>query len=422
MRVAGWPGTYTRRLVSAPLPVRRKLLAVLIAGGALARTGFIAAITVTTLVAEDLLGAATFSGVPAAAATVGVALGTAPLAGLMARHGRSPGIAAGLIIAANGAALAAFAIVIGSFPLFVAGLLAFGFGNAGDRLARYAAADIAPPERRSFAISLVVWAGTIGSVLGPLLLEPTESLASSLGLEGLAGAPLLASATFAVGATLAFFGLRPDPLSFAGSESRPARVSWRQMRPLLATARIRYAVVALMVGQVVMVLIMTMTPIHIRRAGEDLGIVGLVIGAHTLGMFAFSPLTGILSDRIGRVPVMVGGQGILVMSALLAATAQGDDRTLLVVALFLLGFGWNLGFVAGSAYLTEGAPAGMAVPLQGLADTLVWTSGATASLSSGFLLEASGYPALNLVGAALVVVPLGLLVRYRTLLWQPATA
>ncbi len=407
---------------AAPPPLRRRLLTVLFTGSALARTSFIAAITVTSLVAEDLLGEATLSGVPAAAATIGVALGTAPIATIMGRHGRGPGIASGLIIAANGAAVAAFATIIGSFPLFVLGLLAFGFGNAGDRLARYAAADISAPEQRSFSISLVVWAGTIGSVLGPVLLQPTQLVAASLGLEGLAGAPLLAVGLLVVASALAYFGLRPDPLTFADVEQRPRRRSLSLVRPLLSQPRIRYAVVALMVGQVVMVLIMTMTPIHIRRAGEDLGIVGLVIGAHTLGMFAVSPLTGAVADRLGRVPVMIAGQAILVLSAILASTAGGADTALLVVALFLLGLGWNFGFVAGSAYLTEGAPAGLAVPLQGLADTLVWTSGAAASLSSGFLLEASGYPVLSIIGGALVLLPLLVLGRYGRMLWEPASA
>jgi MFS family permease len=408
-------------VTAAPPKTRRRLLGVLFAGSALARTAFIATITVTSLVAEDLLGAATLSGLPAAATTIGVAMGTTPIAALMASRGRRTGISTGLTVAAAGALLAAVATVAGSFPLFVVGLLAFGFGNAGDRLSRYAAADVSPPERRSFSISLVVWAGTIGSVLGPLLLQPMEAFAEGLGVEGLAGAPLLGAGLVAAAAALAFFGLRPDPLTFADGHQRKRR-RLAEVRPLLAQPRIRYAVIALMVGQVVMVLIMTMTPIHIRRGGEDLGIVGLVIGAHTLGMFAVSPLTGVLADRVGRVTVMVAGQAILVVSALMASSAGGAETGLLVVALFLLGLGWNFGFVAGSAYLTEGAPAGMAVPLQGLADTLVWTSGAAASLSSGLLLEASGYSSLSLLGAAIVVLPVAVLGRYRRALWEPAPA
>ena len=396
----------------APRRIRRRLLAVLFAGSGLARTGFIAAITVSSLVAEDVLGSASLAGLPSATATVGVALGTAPIAALMARRGRRPGISAGMSVSAGGALLAALAIGVRSFPLFVAGMFVFGFGNAGDRLARYAAADISPAARRSFAISLVVWAGTIGSVLGPILLRPVEAAAEALGFEGLAGAPLLAAAATTVAAALAFFALRPDPLSFVDQRESKSSPSLSAVRPLLSSPSVRYAIVALLIGQVVMVLIMTMTPIHIRRAGEDLGIVGLVIGAHTFGMFALSPLTGMLADRIGRFPVMLLGQAVLVVSAVMAAGAGGADRTLLVVSLFLLGFGWNLGFVAGSAYLTEGAPTHLRVPLQGVADAVVWTSGAAASLSSGLLLEASGYATLSVVGALMVIAPVALMFRY----------
>ena len=397
----------------APPSIRRRLIGVLFAGTGLARTGFIATITVGSLIAEDLLGSASLAGLPAATATIGVAIGTAPIAALMARRGRRAGISAGMSLAAGGALIAAAAIGLDSFALFVAGMFAFGFGNAGDRLSRYAAADVSPAQQRSFAISLVVWAGTIGAVLGPLLLEPTERLAEEFGLAGLAGPVLLGAAAAAAGATIAFFGLRPDPLSFVDEATDDAQPLAGSIRSLLRLPAVRYAIAALVVGQVVMVLIMTMTPVYIRRAGDGLGIVGLVIGAHTLGMFAVSPLTGWFSDRFGRLPVMVAGQIVLVVSALMAATASGEDTLLLVVALFLLGLGWNFGFVAGSAYLTEHAPTPQRVQLQGVADAMVWTSGAAASLSSGFLLEAWGFAVLSFVGAALVAIPVIVLYHYR---------
>lgn len=357
------------------------------------------------------MDSASLAGLPFAAATIGLAIGTAPVAALMARKGRRVGITSGLGLAAVGAAAATLAVAIPSFPLFVAALFIFGIGSAGDRLARYAAADISAPTRRSFAISIVVWAGTIGAVLGPVVLEPAEQAAEAISLEGLAGPPLL-SATVLVAATLLVLaGLRPDPLTFASGDNLP-RSQRGPVGSMLATPRVRYAVAALVTGQVVMVLIMAMTPLHIRRAGEGLGIVGLVIGAHTFGMFAVSPLTGLLADRFGRLKVMLTGQVILVISAFMAASAGGADRGLLMFALFLLGFGWNLGYVAGSAYLTEGVPVGQRVPLEGLADTAVWSSAAAAGLTSGFLLEATDYTFLSVAAAAMVIVPVAMLVRY----------
>jgi MFS family permease len=403
--------------------VRRRLLAVLFTGSALTRTGFISLVTVAALAAEDLLGSAGLAGMPGAAATVGLAVGTAPLAGLMARRGRRPGIALGLGTTATGGAIVVVAFLVEVFALFVLGMFVFGFGMAGDRLSRYGAADVSEPAERSFSISLVVWAGTVGSVLGPLLLDPVTRAAEALGADGLVGPAAFASLMTALAATFVFVMLRPDPLEISGGlgvvERREDRAP---LGPLLRSPRVRYALVALAIGQVVMVLIMTMTPVHIRRAGEAIGIVGLVIGAHTFGMFAVSPLTGVLADRVGRLPVMIAGQVILVIAATLAAFAGGDATVLLVISLFLLGLGWNFGFVAGSAYLTEQAPLEQRVRLQGVGDAVTWTSAAIASLSSGALLELSGYAALCVVGVALVGLPTALLVRYRWSGLQPQPA
>ena len=243
--------------------VRRRLLAVLFSGSGLTRIGFIAGITVATLVAEEMLGSATFVGLPVAGATIGIALGTTPIAALMSRYGRRPGLAAGMLVAAGGGVVAAFAAQLGLFPLLVAGMVLMGFGTAADRLARYAAAEVSPPERRSYAIGLVVWAGTIGSVVGPVLLEPVESLAEALGLEGLVGPYLLMTVTALVAAALAFTLLRPDPLFFVAP--LPADHDGPiPLRELFGVTKIRLAVVALVTGQAVMVLIMTMTPVHIR--------------------------------------------------------------------------------------------------------------------------------------------------------------
>jgi MFS family permease len=400
---------------SLPAPaVRRRLLGTLFVGSALTRTGLIAVLTVAALAAEDMLGSATLSGLPAATATIGIAVGTPPIAWLMARSGRRAGLRAGLGIAAAGALLGGLAVNAGVFPLLVIGMFVFGAGIAAERLARYAAADITPPSRQAFAISLVVWAGTIGSVLGPVLLEPAKRLASSLDLEGLAGPFVIAAVASVVAVVVIDRLLRPDPLSFVTKQASDRLVGDR--RSLVADPKARVAIVALLIGQVVMVLIMTMTPVHVRRAGEELGIVGLVIAAHTLGMFAFSPLTGFLSDRVGRVAVIVAGQVLLVVAAVLASFADGDERLLLVVSLYLLGLGWNFGFVAASALLTENARAENRVALQGAADFVVWTSAALASFSSGALLEAGSYATLSLIGASLVMVTAVMMIRYRAAL------
>lgn len=398
------------------LRTRQRLLATLFAGSGINRTGFIAAVTVAPLAAEEILGSARWSGLAPGISTIGLALAVSPLAALMASRGRRPGFVLGLGAVIAGALLAAFAVRAGSFPVLLAGLFLFGLGASGDRLSRYAAADVAPARLRASAISSVVWAGTIGSVAGPLLLAPSERLATWLGFPTLAGGFLIAAGLALTTLVMFLLVLRPDPLSFSEEPPRPKRERSEPMplRPLLANTLVRYALAALAVGQFVMVLIMAMTPIHIRAAGEDLTLVGLVIGAHTFGMFFFSPVTGWLADRFGKVPIIVIGQVILVVAAVLAAPAGGDDRALLVVALFLLGVGWNFGFVAASALVTDAATGPARVRLQGVADAATWTSGAAAAISSGIILDWQSYSVLALGGAAAAVAVLSLRLRYRT--------
>ena len=392
----------------APGSVRRRLTGVLFAGVSLGRTGYIAAVTVTTLVAEDMLGSATLAGLPGAVAVLGSALGGIRLSAFMDRSGRRHGLVIGYAVMATGAAGAALATALGSFPLLVAALAVFGFGASADSLSRYAAADVHPAHRRGAAIAFVVWAGTIGSVLGPTLLYPAEGVGRTLGVEPLAGAYIVAGVLGALALTVIAVFLRPDPLEFvdrgdgvlAGGRIQTSPTVW-------------IALIGLAVSQMVMVLIMVMTPINARHHGHSLGTVGLIISAHTLGMFGVSPLTGMVADRLGRLPVIIAGQVVLAIAAVLAAVADQSSTGTLIVALFLLGLGWNFSFVAGSALLTEGAAPESRVRLQGLGDAVLWTSGAAASLSSGLLLAASSYAVLCVVGACLTALPVIVATRLR---------
>lgn len=400
-------------VTTASPQVRRRLTGVLFGAVSIGRTGYIAAVTVTTLVAKDMLGSATFAGVPGAVGVLGTALGGHRLSAFMARHGRRPGLAVGYGVMAGGAAGAAVATALGSFPLLVVALAVFGFGSSADSLSRYAAADVHPPERRSAAIATVVWAGTIGSVVGPMLLSPAEGLGRAFGVDPLAGSYMVAAALAALALVVMALLLRPDPLQFAPATTPPVRGDG-----VGRTVVVRTAVVSLAVGQAVMVLIMVMTPIHVRDHGHGLGTVGIIIAAHTFGMFAMSPVTGLVADRMGRVPVILAGHAVLALAALLAAIADEASVVTLTIALFLLGLGWNFSFVAGSALLTEGAPPGSRVRLQGYGDAVVWTAGAVAGLSSGLLLEAGSYAILCIVAGLLTIVPVAVTVRLR----RPAPA
>ncbi len=378
----------------------------LFSGVAISRTGYIVAITMTTLVAKDMLGSATLAGLPGAISVLGTALGGNRLSALMDRIGRRRGLSVGYGILAVGAVGAATATALGSFPLLVIAMAVFGTGASADNLARYAAADVYPAHRRGSAIAFVVWAGTIGSVAGPSLLDPSEAVGRFLGIDPLAGAYVLAGFAAAIALGVVSVMLRPDPLEFA-DRGDPIDIGARPpLSPLVWTA-----LVVLAVGHVVMVLIMVMTPIHLRDNGHGLGTVGLIISAHTLGMFALSPLTGMVADRIGRLPVILAGHILLAVAALLAAAADESATGLLALALFLLGLGWNFSFVAGSALLTEGANPAVRVRRQGLGDAIVWTSAAIAGLGSGFLLTASSYAVLSIVAASFTVLPVVLVLR-----------
>lgn len=391
---------------------RRRAFSALFTGVAVSTTGFLASNTVNGLIAEDLTGSTTWSGLPAAASVLGTAGGATLLAGLVRRTGPRAGLSLGYGLAVLATGVAVWAIFARQFALFVATMFLFGVGYGANRLARYVAADLYPAEQRATMIGWIVWASTIGAVAGPALLAPSRTLAEGLSVNGLIG-PYVACAVACA-------------LSAAAMLSAPSRMDTRLTRatgagagsqpplgPLLRDPGVTLALVSMVSGQFVMVLLMTMTPLHIRHEGHDLGAIGLVISAHTLGMFALSPVTGRLGDRYGRVPLLVAGVVVLVVSCLVGVAAAAGSYTLTLVALFLLGVGWNLGFVAGSALLTDSVAPADRVRVQGLGDGLIWGGGAVASIGSGWMLEHAGFAALSVAGAVLSLAPVVPLLRSR---------
>ena len=398
--------------------LRRRTLWALVAGVALGSTGHIAAGTVSTIAARDLAGDATLSGVPGAAVVLGAAVGAIVLAGLMIRRGRRIGLAAGYVIGVGGAFVATIGIVAGSLPLLLLGTVFIGFGNASNQLSRYVAADLFPADRRASAIGTVVWGSTIGAVVGPNLAAPASDLAVTFGRPPLAGAYLVPVVFVGIAAVLQLTILRPDPYALADESSRHDHPDGERgvaasVRDVLGRPNVPVAIVALITVQVVMVLIMQMTPLHMTEHGHDLGAVGVVISGHTFGMFGLSPISGRLTDRLGTIPVILAGLVVTAGAAILAAVAPPDGGVILFLALFLLGYGWNLGYVAGSALLTTGLSLAERTRIQGLTDGLIWSSAAAASLGSGVVVAMAGYATLGLLGAAMVVVPLLLVVARR---------
>jgi MFS family permease len=313
-----------------------------------------------------------------------------------------------------GGVLAAFGVIGDSVWLLLLGMLGLGVGHASNQLARYAAADLYPAERRGSSLSFIVWAGTVGSVAGPSLLRPAADLARALARPDLAGGYLLAAGFMALPVAVYALALRPDPARLAVEVSGPpVEKGGGSLREALRLPTVQTALAGMVAGQVVMVLIMTSTPLHVRHGGHDLAVVGLIMSAHTLGMFAFSPLTGRLVDRLGRFPVMACGLGLLALAAVTAAAAPPTSTALLLLALFVLGLGWNLGFVAGSALLSAGLPLDARARIQGRVDSVTWASSGIASLGSGLLYQATDYRLLSVLGLALLVLPVLVVLRHR---------
>jgi MFS family permease len=386
--------------------LRRRTVGVLFAGVALGSTGHIAAITVTSIVALELGGDRTLAGMPAAFVVFGAAVGATILGWVMGRWGRRPGLAGGYLVGVIGALVAVAGIVVVSFPLLLAGCLAIGFGNSSNQLSRYAAADMYPSRRRASAIGLVVWGATVGAVIGPNLVGISGDVAITLGLPRLSGPYLVPLVLVGIAAMLSFALLRPDPLDLADRPADgghaplpPARLGAVLRRPTVALA-----VMALIAGQFVMVLIMTMTPLHMTDNGHNLAAVGVVISAHVFGMYALAPISGRLTDRFGSLPIIFGGLAMILGSALLSAVAAPAEQLVLLIALFLLGWGWNLGFVAGSSMLTSAVSSTERARIQGVSDSLIWSTSAIASLGSGVLLGAWGFAALGIIGSVIVGV------------------
>ncbi|MBI2781528.1 MAG: MFS transporter [Chloroflexi bacterium] len=387
----------------------------LFVGVAFGSTGHIAAVTVAAIVGQDLLGSATLAGLPGATVVLGAAAGAIYLSGIMARRGRRLGLTVGYILAVLGALIATLAIVTRSFPILVVGTFLIGFGNSSNNLSRYAAADMVPSKRRPVAIGLVVWAATIGGIVGPWLVPLAKDLAPKLNLPPLAGPYLVPVVFVAIAAALSFLLLRPDPFALADEsakhdESPDLKVPIRTilMRPIVLTA-----IAALVGGQATMTLIMTMTPLHLTANGHGLEVVGLVISGHVAGMFALAPLSGWITQRAGAVGTIFLGSAVLIGSSLLAAIAPPQRDELLFVALFLLGWGWNLGFVAGSSLLSSGVSLAERARVQGAADAVIWSTSALASVGSGLVVAAAGYTMLGLLGVGIVAGPALLLFSRR---------
>ena len=409
--------------------LQRRTLRVLAAGQVVGAAALASAVTVGAFVVQDILGQETpWAGAAAATVTTGTAFMAQLLSRLMQRHGRRAGLGLGYGLAVVGGLVAAAGAQVSSLPVFLFGLFLYGNGQASNLLARYAATDLAEPEERSRAMSRVVFSSTVGAVLGPLLVGPTEHAGQAwFGLDRYTGPWVFSAAFFAVAAINTAVRLRPDPLIAAGGtvrEDSAGAGADRSARRVTSTARSiarrpasRLAVGAMVISQLTMVGVMAMTPVHLRLHGHE-GVSQYVVSLHIAGMYGFSPLVGRLSDLHGRVLTIRLGGAALVGATLLAALS-GDVEQLLFPSLWLLGFGWSCGLIGGSSLLVDSTPPTERVAVQGAADLAMSLSGGVAGFASGFIRQAVGFHLLAGFAwvAALLLLAAAQAARTRSLTW-----
>jgi MFS family permease len=391
--------------------VRVKLMATLFVAQVCGSTGHAIGMAVGSIMAASITGTNTWSGLPIAVGALGTALASWPLARLMARSGRRPGLALGYALAMIGAVLGLLGVAGRSFTLMLIGMALFGIASTSNLLARYAAADVSLPGRRGRAMGLIVWGSTVGSMIGPNLMAPALSIGALLGVPATASAFLISVASYTIAALLTFCFLRPDPLAIARQEQeaadagRPAGAA-RTLGVIFADVRVQMAFATLSVSQFVMISTTAISPLYLHDQGHAVGTIGVAVSLHLAGMYVASPLSGWLADRFGRLPVIAAGALMLIFAVGLAGIAPGTQAVPVILALFLNGVGWNLAFVAGSALLTDALAPAERASVQGFADLLMGLMGAIGAVAGGMILGLWGFAILNVVGAVLVLGPL----------------
>ncbi|GIJ11321.1 MFS transporter [Micromonospora andamanensis] len=437
-------------------PIQRRTLRLLFTTQIVGGIGVTIGIAVGALLAAEIAGTAV-AGLAQSAAVIGAALLAVPVTRIITGYGRRPGLAVAYLVGALGGVLVVLAAATRWVPLLFLGMLLFGGGSAANLQARYAAVDLAEPDRRARQLSLIVWATTIGAVAAPNFAALADRTTSGWGLPALSGPFAFSAVAFVLAAGVLLLWLRPDPLltarrlaaararepgptSSAGPAPTPAepatlapagtvpvaepvaaptpparrgagmRAAWSVVR---ARPAARLGVAAVAVGHLVMVAVMAMTPVHLREyhaLDEVLPVVGLVLSLHIAGMYALAPVVGWLADRFGRRPVILGGIGTLLAACAVAGTA-GHHTPRLTLGLILLGLGWSATMVAGSTLLSESVPDQVRPSAQGLSDLLMGLAGALAGALSGFVMQLAGYPVLTLLAAVAVAPLLALALR-----------
>ncbi|MEY4373544.1 MAG: hypothetical protein RL219_2313 [Actinomycetota bacterium] len=399
-----------------------RILGGLMGTSALGGLGQLIGLTGTALLIEELLGSKTFIGTGNFAMMAGTALGASLLTRRLGKNRRRPTLIGGYLIGAIGGVVIGLAARWQWYPLVLVGLAMFGFGNTASQQSRFAAADVVPDARRGRAMSIVVWASTIGVVFGPKLWGPSGRLMAHFGIPELGGAYIVGGGVYVLAAVTCWLVIRPDPREISRAVRAEASVLPKvDVRACLRRPSLQLALLTLVIGQIVMVAVMSVTSVHLHDHGYSADAIGTVISGHVLGMYAPSPVSGWLIDRIGRIPVLVGGCVVLIAGSMLSALSQPGNHALMIVALFVLGVGWNANFVAGSTLVTDSALPEERPRIQAISDSATFLASGSASLLAGFALQWSSYSAMGVSSACIAALCGVLTLAYGPALRRTAT-
>ncbi|MFQ5615456.1 MAG: MFS transporter [Anaerolineales bacterium] len=382
--------------------------------------------TINTIVGAELSGNPSLAGLPGAVAQIGSGLAAFAIGATMNRTGRRVGLGAGIALGVLGCVIATLSIIAGNFIFFLGGLALFGVARAAMQMGRFAAAEVHHPESRGRAVSYVIFGGVFGSVLGPQLVGPSGQLALRANIEELAGSYIVALLAFGLATAIILTFLRPDPRDVGRAIARiyPEIITHqapaRTVLAILRTPTAFLAVVTMVFGQVIMVGLMGITSLYMKGYSYKLSAISLVFSSHTLGMFAFSALTGKLVDSWGRGPVILAGAGMLFASCALAPISS--DLVPLSLTLFLLGLGWNFSYIGGSTLLFDVLSPDERAKTQGANDLLIGLATAFASFTSGIVFAAYGYVVTGIIGALISLLLLAITSRWIIEKRQVATA
>ncbi|MBI1296737.1 MFS transporter [bacterium] len=401
-------------LLAVTPAVQRRITATLFTAQSLFSAATIAAFTMTPIVAAAITGSEALAGVPSTVLMLGRAAASYPLGWLMDKTGRRVGLSVGFFIGVLGLLASTIAVQYGSFLVLCIGSILIGMGRAASEQTRFAAADAYEPSARARAIGTVVFAGTIGAIGGPLLVGPASALMGGAGYNPDAGPYAFSTLILLLALGLLIIFLRPDPKDIAAQlDAEDARVNHktvvdtgerglRVLWPILRRDMVMLSLVAMVIGQLVMSLIMVITPLHMRHYDHSNDAIAWVIAAHNLGMFGLSNFTGWLIDRLGRIPMILVGGIVLVIAS--AMTPLSPTFTVLATALFLLGLGWNFAFIAASSLLSDALEPHERGRIQGVSETMVALAAGLSSLGTGGAFALGGIVAVAAVGLAFSLV------------------